>query len=497
MSRDNPSFRVPAALAVGGALAGGVASWPVYAWLHGNGLAIGHPWLLALLTGATMLAGTRAVQRWAGHGHVDTYPELRLVLAYTLFAATTWTAGWSLLMPAAAVLVGVVHVHRSGSRVWLPAVVLLAIATALGQIAVATGLVATVVSPAASLVAATAIFVLAASGVLTAGLAVHEREQAEAALARTDARLRALMDASSDVLTVADASRTLTYVSPAGERTLGRTPRSLVGTDLLGLVDPEHRTRVTTEIDRVVEGGTGTHGSIDVLVVLPTLERRWYEWSIRNLLGDQLVEGLVIEQRDITERLAHQVELAHAATHDELTGLPNRAGLLERLSGDLDGAVPGAGVAVLFLDLDRFKEVNDTHGHQAGDEVLVALARRLRAGLRPHDHLARISGDEFCAILAEVHDRAEVEAVVDRLCDVCDQPVRIEGGALVDVGVSIGVALAFAPARPETLFAEADDDMYRVKRTRRWRAVLDREVAATLQPLGEPRDLTAGGAGPA
>lgn len=497
MSRDNPSFRVPAALAVGGALAAGVASWPVYAWLHAHGLATGHPWLLALLTGATMLAGTRAVQSWAGHGHVDTYPELRLVLAYALFAATTWTAGWSLLMPAAAVLVGVVHVHRSGSRVWLPAVVLLAAATALGQVAVATGLVATVVSPAASLVAATATFVLAASGVLTAGLAVHEREQAEAALARADARLRALMDASSDVLTVADASRTLTYVSPAGERTLGRTPRSLVGTDLLGLVDPEHRTRVTTEIDRVVEGGTGTRGSIDVLVVLPTLERRWYEWSIRNLLGDQLVEGLVIEQRDITERLAHQVELAHAATHDELTGLPNRVGLLERLSGDLDGAVPGAGVAVLFLDLDRFKEVNDTHGHQAGDEVLVALARRLRAGLRPHDHLARISGDEFCAILAEVHDRAEVEAVVDRLCDVCDQPVRIEGGALVDVGVSIGVALAFAPARPEALFAEADDDMYRVKRTRRWRAVLDREVAATLQPLGESRDLTAGGAGPA
>jgi diguanylate cyclase (GGDEF)-like protein/PAS domain S-box-containing protein len=409
---------------------------------------------------------------------------------------------------------------------------LLAVATTVGQVAVATGLVATVVAPAASLVAATATFVLAASGVLTAGLAVHEREAAEAALARTDARLRALMDASSDVLTVADGSRALTYVSPAGERTLGRAPRSLVGTDLLGLVDPEHRARVTAEIDRVVAGGTGTHGSIDVLVVLPTLERRWYEWSIRNLLGDQLVEGLVIEQRDITERLAHQVQLAHAATHDELTGLPNRAGLLERLAGDLDGAVPGAGVAVLFLDLDRFKEVNDTHGHQAGDEVLVSLGRRLRSGLRPHDHLARISGDEFCAILTEVHDRAEVEAVIERLCDLCDQPVRIEGGALVEVGVSIGVALAFAPARPESLFAEADDDMYRVKRTRRWRALAEVEAgrAAAELEAGRPpadelldagdglddpvdtvrqpvegsfgwltgrRDLTAGGAGPA
>jgi diguanylate cyclase (GGDEF)-like protein/PAS domain S-box-containing protein len=278
------------------------------------------------------------------------------------------------------------------------------------------------------------------------------------------------MESSSDVLTVSDARRRLTYVNPACERVLGRSQDSLIGTDLLSVVDAEHRDQVARALDRVVAGGAGTRANLDVLVVLSHQERRWHEWTVHNLLGDPLVEGLVIEQRDVTERLQHQEALAHAASHDDLTGLPNRSGLLDRLASDLSEAAPGAGVAVLFLDLDRFKDVNDTHGHAAGDQVLAALSKRLRSGLRPHDHLARISGDEFCAILTEVRDTAEVEGVVGRLSAMCDLPVGLNDGTRVVVGVSIGVALTFTPDHgPDELLARADDDMYADKRARRWR----------------------------
>ncbi|HMO10316.1 MAG TPA: sensor domain-containing diguanylate cyclase, partial [Actinotalea sp.] len=374
--RSIPSYSAPGALLVTAAVATGPLSYPLFVWLAAHGLVAGAPALLAVLTSLVCLVGTRAPQIALGTGRVDNRPVLRLSVAFCLFAAYTWTAGWSLVLPATAILVAVVHIQRSGSWVWLPAVVLLAGTTALGQVGVASGVIPSVVNPAVSHVAAISIFVLAATGVLTVGLTVAERERVETELARTDARLRALMESSSDVITVSDARGRLTYVSPAVERLLGRTPRGLLGTDLLDLVDAEHRDRVTARLRQVVEEGRGARASLDVLVARSTQERRWYEWTAHNLLDDPLVEGLVIEQRDVTERLAYQDALAHAAAHDELTGLPNRTGLLTRLADELAEAAPGAGVAVLFLDLDRFKQVNDTHGHKAGDEVLVALAKR-------------------------------------------------------------------------------------------------------------------------
>jgi diguanylate cyclase (GGDEF)-like protein/PAS domain S-box-containing protein len=477
MPSELVTSRARGVLVVAGALAGGAVAWPAFDWLATRGLVTGPPWALAAMTPLVILAGTEQAQRAMGSGRLDNRPTLRLAVAFGLFAAYTWTAGWSLVLPATAVLVAVVHIQRSGSHVWFAAVSLLAAATALGQIGVAAGLVSSVMAAPLSHVGATAIFLLAASGVLTVGLTVAQRERVEATLARTDARLRALMESSSDVLTVSDARRRLTYVNPACEQALGRSQASLIGTDLLSVVDAEHRDQVASELDRVVDGGPGTRTNLDVLVVLSSQERRWYEWTVHNLLGDPLVEGLVIEQRDVTERLQHQEALAHAASHDDLTGLPNRSGLLDRLADDVSEAAPGAGVAVLFLDLDRFKSVNDTHGHAAGDQVLVALSKRLRSGLRPHDHLARISGDEFCAILTEVRDEAEVDGVVGRLSAMCDLPVGLNDGTRVEVGVSIGVALAFSSDHgPDALLARADDDMYADKRARRWRAA-DRAIA--------------------
>jgi diguanylate cyclase (GGDEF)-like protein len=135
--------------------------------------------------------------------------------------------------------------------------------------------------------------------------------------------------------------------------------------------------------------------------------------------------------------------------------------------GSLPQAGPGAAVVVLFVDLDGFKDVNDQFGHQAGDDVLVVVARRLAASLRAHDHLGRLGGDEFGVLLTEVRDEAEVLAVVGRLVASIEQPIILPG-ATVTVGASVGYALTTDPRTAlDHLLATADARMYATKSARR------------------------------
>lgn len=459
--------QVPGAAIVPISAAAALAGMAATGVLAEHGLVTGDPVVLGVLLGVIVLTGTRRVQAFVGRGRLDTRATTRLTLAFVLFAALTWTAGWSFVLPAAAVLVGVVHIQRSGPSVWLPAALVVTAFTLAGQVGVALGWVGTVAAPVVSHLAAGILLVLSCSGIVVAASAVAERDSAQRTRERAEARLRALLDSSQDVLSVSDASGVLTYVSPASVRGLGHEPHALVGTPLLDLVDAEHRARVAAALEGVLAAGPDARTSIDVLVELASHERRWFAWAVHNLLDDPLVAGLVLVQSDITDRLRHQAELAHAATHDDLTGLPNRSDLLARIDEAGAQAVAGAGIAVLFLDLDRFKQVNDVHGHPAGDELLVTIARRLRAALRPHDHLARISGDEFCAVLTEVRDAAEVDGIVQRLHTVAGDPVALRSGAHVSVGVSVGRALAFGPSSAEELLRAADTAMYRDKRARR------------------------------
>lgn len=442
-------------------------SVPLFTWLGDHDLLRGDPLLLALLLALTALVTGDRVQRRIGGGDLTNRPTRRLVLSLTLSAAFAWTAGWSLLVPFSAVLASVVQIERSGSRVWRAGAVLTGLVTVAGQVLVELGLVATVPARPVSHVVAGSALILGLLMIVIVGISVADRERFELALARTEARTRALLDSSKDVLTVSDANGILTYVSPAARRAIGHAPEDLVGRPLLDLVDAEQVHAVETRLAQVVARGDRARTSMDVLIVHGSRERRWYEWSVRNLLDDPLVEGLVVDQRDVTERLLHHEALVHAAAHDDLTGLPNRRELLRRLAATLPQASPGSGIAVLFLDLDRFKEVNDTLGHAAGDTLLTIVARRLRGGLRPHDHLARLGGDEFCAVLTEVHDDDEVRTVVTRLEHDLGQPVALDG-TRVTVAASIGVATTTdGGADPGTLFARADAAMYRVKHARR------------------------------
>jgi diguanylate cyclase (GGDEF)-like protein len=157
----------------------------------------------------------------------------------------------------------------------------------------------------------------------------------------------------------------------------------------------------------------------------------------------------------------------HQATHDALTGLPNRVLFLERLHTTLAGCGPDRLAAVVFCDLDRFKEVNDTLGHAAGDELLRQVAARLSATVRPGDTVGRLSGDEFAILLSDVIDTADARAVVDRVLSCFDEPFRLEGRD-VRIGTSVGVALRTDPeATAEQLLRKADIAMYEHKNRER------------------------------
>jgi diguanylate cyclase len=178
------------------------------------------------------------------------------------------------------------------------------------------------------------------------------------------------------------------------------------------------------------------------------------------------------------ERKRSEVQLAHLALHDSLTGLPNRALFLDRLGVALDRSRRTGGlVAVLFLDVDHFKRVNDSHGHAAGDQVLAVLAKRLLDTLRPMDTVARFGGDEFTFLFEDLASEREVVMIADRISREVALPIGLEAGE-ASVTVSIGIAMVADPSIPrETVIREADAAMYRAKELGRSRYELFDEAS--------------------
>ncbi|RMH15822.1 MAG: EAL domain-containing protein, partial [Gemmatimonadetes bacterium] len=192
-----------------------------------------------------------------------------------------------------------------------------------------------------------------------------------------------------------------------------------------------------------------------------------------NLLEEPSVEGIVLNGRDITDRKRAEAQLLHDAFHDKLTDLPNRALLLDRLEQVLKrcARVPETQFAVLFIDLDRFKVLNDSLGHMLGDQFLVAIARRVERALRPTDTFARLGGDEF-TLLLEDSSTEEALLVAERIQQLLEEPFRL-GEHEVFTTASIGIATSdVGYERPQDVLRDADLAMYRAKEEGGCRAVL-------------------------
>ncbi|BBB00386.1 putative integral membrane phosphodiesterase [Actinacidiphila reveromycinica] len=217
-------------------------------------------------------------------------------------------------------------------------------------------------------------------------------------LAHKENHFRSLVQGSSDVIMIAAPTGVLRYVSPAAQGVYGRDPEEMVGTELAAHIHPEDLGRVLHEVRRFLAAPPGEEPSTRIECRIRADRHGWLdiESSVTRYQG-----GLIFNSRDITDRVRLQAQLQHNASHDPLTDLPNRALFLERLGRAVGGRRAGdARAAVLYVDLDGFKAVNDTVGHQAGDDLLIQAARRLRNALRSGDVAARLGGDEFAALIS-------------------------------------------------------------------------------------------------
>ena len=297
-------------------------------------------------------------------------------------------------------------------------------------------------------------------------------------LTASDERFRALIANSSDIIIVVDVDTTIAADATSAERRLGYPAGKLHGVRLDSLIHPDE-TQVAQDMLTTMRDDETREQTAHWR--LRRHDGSWLEGevAINNRLDDERLAGFILNVRDVSDQKALEARLEHQAFHDALTGLANRSLLADRLAHALERtARRPATVGVVVLDLDGFKEVNDTLGHAAGDGLLVATAARLSEVLRPSDTLARTGGDEFVILLEDMNDESEGGQVVERLRVALHAPLSIAG---VDHAIRPSIGIAFAgdsagnPAtRADDLMRHADLAMYAAKRDGgdRWKAFM-------------------------
>jgi diguanylate cyclase (GGDEF)-like protein/PAS domain S-box-containing protein len=294
---------------------------------------------------------------------------------------------------------------------------------------------------------------------------VNARNRQEAALEVSTRFYSALAENSSDAVIVIDQAGLILNDAPNLATMLGWPGVTTSGMDAVQLLRPHDREAA----ERVLARWWLTSGVVDEAEVQAT-ERdgsdRWFGVRATNLATDPVVGGMVINLRDITDRKRAEKALSHSGFHDSLTGLANRALFHDRLEHALDRtARSGLGVAVVYLDLDGFKMVNDSRGHEAGDQILQEVAIRVSSAVRSLDTVSRLGGDEF-AILIEESARAldEAETVAERVLQSLTAPFMVDVQQ-IGLSASIGIAIGDVSCTASSMMRDADVAMYKAKTT--------------------------------
>ena len=278
---------------------------------------------------------------------------------------------------------------------------------------------------------------------------------------RSETRFRSLVQNCSDVITVVDPNGIIRYLSPTVARVLGYAPAALTGSRFDNLVHPDDF-KEWWNFFRELAQGTQRN---TLACRLHHRSRGWRHTEIvgANCLNEPSVAGIVLDVRDVSERKVLEDELFHRASHDPLTQLPNRTLFLDEVRQAVATATSPESLALLFIDLDGFKLVNDRFGHAAGDGVLQSVGESLTQVLRPDDFAARLSGDEFAVLIRDIADAEQAEEIGHRVLAALAEPCTVSG-QLFSVRASVGIAVGGAGVEDaEDLIHRADLAMYSAK----------------------------------
>jgi diguanylate cyclase (GGDEF)-like protein/PAS domain S-box-containing protein len=407
--------------------------------------------------------------------------NLRVISQVISVTLAIYLTGWGPVLWAAYIFVALENLARAGSKVWRTTVLCSLIGMTVGQFGLAQGWLPSELSKAqaASLTVMGAFvlfFVIQMAGAIMEQneTAMAQKEEAETTLRLSEDRFRSLIQNSSDVTMILGELGVFRYVSPAITDLLQYEPEELVGRLASEFVHRE-------DMDAVVEmlGGddfqTGTGKAIlEFRMLRRDGTTRDVEAVVSNQVHRPSVAGYVTNIRDVTERKKFEALLAFRALHDPLTGLANRQLILDRAQQMLERARrSGIPVAALFIDLDNFKDSNDSLGHGAGDKLLQMVAGRLLGILRSGDTVGRLGGDEFVILAEGVSFTRGPEMIAERVHEVLKPAFHLPGtdNMSITVSASIGIAIGDRPSA-EDLLRDADIALYRAKGAGRDQSVL-------------------------
>ncbi len=282
-------------------------------------------------------------------------------------------------------------------------------------------------------------------------------------LRQSEERFHSLVQHASDVILILDADGVISYASPSVRRVFGIPESALVSTDLFSWVHVDDFLHARSFFAEVV-ARPGSIAQVDVRIRGGKQDWRSVEITCNNLLEDPGLEGVVVNARDVSERKQAEERLSYQAWHDPLTHLPNRARFMDELGKEIPRThARETDTAILFIDLDRFKLVNDSLGHDAGDVLLREAGRRITNVVRPNDMVARLGGDEFTVMMTDLTDLWEPREVARRLLDAFTRPLLV-GDREVFVDASIGISMVTEDVTdPGELLRRADIAMYQAK----------------------------------
>jgi len=323
---------------------------------------------------------------------------------------------------------------------------------------------------------------------------VTERKRIEEAIVESEARYRSVVENVSEVVFQTDERGRYTFLNPAWEEIIGTAVADTMGTHFLGRVYPDDIAHYRAEHNRLVRGERYMNRA-EVRFVTRRGDIRWVEINARPVTdAEGRFKGCTGTMRDITEQREAEQKILYLAQYDALTDLPNRALALDRLD-QLVNALPRSSgcLGVLYLDLDHFKKVNDSLGHEVGDHVLRETARRLRGELRKQDTVARLGGDEFLILLGNLDKPASVQPVVESLLSCFRKPFIVNDR---EIGLTASIGVAVAPTDGDTateLLRNADMAMYQSKSGGRntchyFTEAMNREVERRIEIEGQLRD---------